>query len=73
MSLTVWSIITIPLYFVGAYLVAVLVRELVALRNMWYYKKQGVYCEYIPWLGLNYLIAKGKGTSDELGYWWKYV
>lgn len=62
-----------PVYLLAAYLIAVLIREMIALWNMRYYRKQGVYCKYIPWLGINYIIAKGKGTADELGFWWEYI
>jgi len=62
-----------PVYLFAAYLIAVLIREMIALWNMRYYRKQGVYCEYIPWLGINYIIAKGKGAADELGFWWEYI
>lgn len=73
MALSIWTVLLMPFYAVSVYLAAVLIRELVALWNMRYYKKQGIYCEYIPWLGLNYIIAKAKGTSDELSAWWDYV
>lgn len=73
MPLTIWTVILMPFYLVSAYLAAVLLREVIALWKMRYYRKQGIYCEYIPWLGLNYVIAKGKGKSDELYAWWEYV
>ena len=73
MSLLVWDVILAPLYLLGAYLAAVLIREIIALLNMQFYRRQGISCKYIPWLGINYVVGKGKGSSDENQFWWRFM